>query len=57
VLTPVNGGVFRYRDVNSGGKSQTSLQANLTALPLIWSPGTTYMHSPMSAYLEQASGQ
>jgi hypothetical protein len=47
VLGPV--GVVQFRDVATGGKSQTSLQTNLTALPMTWSPGASYANAPLSA--------
>jgi hypothetical protein len=53
VLGPSGSGTVRFRDVASGGRAQTSLQANLATLPATWSPGTTYANSPMSAYVAQ----
>jgi uncharacterized protein YjiK/methionine-rich copper-binding protein CopC len=50
VLSPSGSGTVRFRDTNRGSKAQTSLQANLTALPATWSPGTTFQDTPMSAY-------
>jgi plastocyanin len=53
VLGPSGAGIIQFRDVSSGTKSQASSQANLTALPSTWSPGTTYFNSGMSAYASQ----
>jgi hypothetical protein len=50
VLGPANSGVVRFRDIASGARAQTSSQSNLTSLPAMWTPGVTYLNSPMSAY-------
>jgi len=50
VLGPLGSGIVKFRDVGLGGKAQVSSQSNLTVLPAIWSPGTTYSNSPLSAY-------
>ena len=50
VLGPLGSGAVKFRDVGLGGKAQVSSQSNLTVLPAIWSPGTTYSNSPLSAY-------
>jgi hypothetical protein len=56
VLGPIGGGTFQFRDTETGGKAQISLQSNLSILPANWSPGSNYFNSPMSAYVTQ-SGQ
>jgi hypothetical protein len=53
VLAPVNQGVFSFRDVALGGRSQTSAQTTLSTLPATWTAGTTYSNSPLSAYVTQ----
>jgi hypothetical protein len=50
VLSPATRGTVRFRDVQGGGRSQTSAQTNLLALPVTWTAGTTGSRSPMSAY-------
>ncbi len=50
VLSPNRAGTLRFRDVLSGAKSQISSQSNLTALPVLWSPGKNSINSPLSAY-------
>jgi hypothetical protein len=50
VLSPYRSGTLRIRDVLTGGKSQISLQNNLTTLPSTWSPGKNSKNSPLSAY-------
>src|SRR5262249_55884457 len=50
VLGSAGGGIVKFRDVASGGQAQTSSQNNLTTLPTTWTPGTTYLNSPLSAY-------
>lgn len=51
VLAPANSsGAVWFRDVIGGGKSQTSAQQDLSALPDSWHPGATYASAPMSAY-------
>ena len=48
-------GSLRFRDLNSGGATWTSLETNLTALPGTWSNGQRYNNSPVSAYLVASS--
>jgi hypothetical protein len=51
VLGTKGAGTIRFRDKGSGGgSSQTSAQHNLTALPLRWSPGSSWTSAPVSAY-------
>jgi hypothetical protein len=52
VLGPKGGGTIRFRDAGtSGGRSETSPQRNLTALPPKWSAaGTGWGSAPLSAY-------
>ncbi len=50
ILGPTGSGIVRFRDAPSGGKTQTSVQSNLSILPASWSAGATYYNSPMSAY-------
>ena len=54
LLGPAGGGAVRFRDVQTGGKTQVSSQSTLAALPATWSPGTTYANSPISAYVATA---
>jgi hypothetical protein len=51
VLGPTGTGTVQFRDVPTGGRSQTSAQTNLSTLPSTWSPGSTYFNAPMSAYM------
>jgi len=51
ILGPLGGGTVKFRDAASGSKAQTSAQSNLTVLPAVWSIGTNYYNSPMSAYV------
>lgn len=53
VLGPSNMGIVQFRDATSGAASIVSAQNNLTTLPATWSSGTTYVNSPMSAYVLQ----
>jgi hypothetical protein len=50
VLAPTGAGTVQFRDKAIGGKAQVSAQANLTALPTTWTPGASYVNSPLSAY-------
>ncbi len=51
LLAPQGAGQIRFRDRGPGGSiSENSAQTNLTALPSTWSPGTTWMSGPLSAY-------
>jgi len=54
VLGPTSAGTVQFRDAASGGKAQTSAASNLTTLPAIWSPGTNFGNSPLSAYAVQS---
>jgi hypothetical protein len=50
VLGPTGGGTVQFRDKAGGGKTQTSKQTSLVALPVTWTAGTTDNNAPMSAY-------
>ncbi len=54
LLGPAGGGIIKFRDVQTGGRTQVSAQTTLTSLPGAWSPGTSYSNSPMSAYAATA---
>ncbi|MHB8683321.1 MAG: kelch repeat-containing protein, partial [Dehalococcoidia bacterium] len=54
LLGPAAGGIIKFRDVQTGGRTQMSSQTTLTSLPGVWSPGTSYSNSPMSAYAATA---
>lgn len=52
VMQPASStGVMRFRDRATGGTSQSASQTGLSSLPSVWSPGTTWPTSSMSAYL------
>jgi len=52
ILAPVGAGSVQMRDLPSGGgKTVTTSQANLTAMPSTWTVGSVYANSPVSAYL------
>jgi hypothetical protein len=51
ILQPTSStGTIRFRDTDSGGPAQTSLQTNLATLPSTWQTGSTFVNSPLSAY-------
>jgi hypothetical protein len=50
ILSPSGSGTIKFRDKSSGGRSQVSSQATLTALPGTWSSGKSFTSSAMSAY-------
>jgi hypothetical protein len=50
VLAPTGSGTVQFRDKAGGGKTQTSSQTNLAALPATWTAGSNYNNAPMSAY-------
>jgi hypothetical protein len=50
VLAPTGAtGTVQFRDVGSGGNTQTSASSTLSALPATWSTGGRFHNSPMSA--------
>src|SRR5262249_17913369 len=51
VLAPSGAGTVQFRDVATGGRSQTSAQSGLTGLPATRSPGANFGNAPMSAHL------
>ncbi len=51
ILAPSGSGTVRFRDKTTGNLSQGSAQINLAALPGLWSSGTSWSSSLMSAYL------
>ena len=54
LLGPTGAGTIQFRDLASGGPTQTSAQTNLMSLPATWSPGATWANAPASAYAAQA---
>lgn len=51
ILGAAGTGTVKFRDTATGGRAQTSSQANLATLPATWTTGASYNNSPMSAYL------
>jgi hypothetical protein len=47
VLAPQDDGMVSFRDHAGGGRSQTSTQHKLTALPTPWSAGRSWPSSPL----------
>lgn len=50
VLAPAGAGSVQFRAVNGGGRSETSAQTTLTALPATWTTGAVWTTAPVSAF-------
>ena len=50
ILGPSAGGEIDFRDMASGGSSETSAKHNLTALPATWLTGGTSKSGSPSTY-------